>query len=861
MINKHVIKRMRFTAAAFTAAFAALALGALGCGDTTGTNNLSDRTAPSIKLAMVTGTVDSVISFAANVKDNLGIKRIHIDATGGVKASFDSVFTSAVTTASVSLALAVPRGVPGGTSVMVIGTVYDGAGNRSAPDTLRLATGNFAADTVRITSPESGSPVVIGKSAVISIAGVSKFKVLWLGFQATGAFPVSDSTALAAPYKESASVFDTIAVPANTPAGPLTVTPFIRDSLGNRSLGPPITLTVLAASGAKLAPTVSFGSDKRVEATDTLFVSALDPAGSGIAHLGYEVRTAPGGSIVVTRDSTFSSNTTSQPATFVLNIPATVVPPFPATVYVKAYAITANGAKGYAKLAGGADREDTLTVVAGSTRRLANGGLIADAFYHPRRDRIYLTNIERNEIEVFSLQDFSFHKPISVGSRPWGITVWPHDRNGNADQSYGDTLLVAHSGGTSIGYVDISDAAGSGLGGIAGSPEGREVYSYALPNLIAYTVTTVSSSTVVGGTLTQRTRFDFSDRPQYLAATCKPSLTLNPTICGDVVLVYSTTATPGQSVPFPNQGTVRWENLTNRTSHLFFEPAVGQSAARSDTLEVVRYAACSDTQTGRSCIGADSVELVPSKQTVTYPHVPKDTADHKALDSASYSVTVQIDRLAFRDTTFVRNSGNFRRAIMGEGGPIHNSRAIGYDVLPGLMQNAQFSDGITRSLKTPVIDAGISRAEDVTDFIANTSARVAGVGINFDGSMSAVRADSIYLLDTTLRLQGILATSTSANAGFDFHPGNRGFPSGGGPSTSCYVFAASTEPVIEVYDTHYSRRVSTIPVKAPIIGPIKSSVRASTGDVILVGATAQGVVVVAASQNDTKIFPNASCPQ
>lgn len=853
MTNTH----MRFTAAAF----AALALGAVGCGDTTGANNLSDAAAPSIKLAMATGTVDSVLSFAADVKDNLGIKRIHIDATGGVKASFDSVFTSAVTTTSVHLSLAVPHGVPGGTSVLVIGTVYDGAGNRSAPDTLRLATGNFAADTVRITSPESGSPVVIGKSAVISITGVSKFKVLWLGFQATGAFPFADSTALGSPFKESASVLDTIAVPANAPAGALTVTPFIRDSLGNRSLGPPITLTVLAASGAKLAPTVSFGSDKRIEASDTIFVSALDPAGSGIAHLGYEVRTTPGGAIVATRDSAFNSNTTSQPATFALTIPATVVPPFPATVYVKAYAITANGAKGYAKLAGGVEREDTLTVVAGSTRRLASGGLIADAFYHPRRDRIYLTNIERNQIEVFSLQDFSFHKPISVGSRPWGITVWPHDRNGNADLSYGDTLLVAHSGGTSIGYVDISDAAASGLASIAGSPEGREVSSYALPNLIAYTVTTVSSATAQGGTLTQRTRYDFSDRPQYVAATCKPSGSLDPSACGDVVLVYSTTATPGQSVPFSNQGTVRWENLSRKTSHLFFEPAMGQGTARSDTLEIVRYAACSDTQTGRSCVGADSVELVPSKQIVPYPHVPKDTSDHKQLDSAYYSVTVQIDRLAFRDTTFVRNSGNFRRAIMGEGGPVHNSRAIGYDVFPGLIGSAQFSDGITRPLSTPVIDAGISRAEDVTDFIANTSARVAGVGINFDGSLSAVRADSIYLLDTTLRLQGTLATTTSANAGFDFHPGNTGFPSGGGPSTSCYVFAASTEPMIEVYDSHYYRRVSTIPLKAPIIGPIKSSVRRSTGDVILVGATAQGVVVVTASQNDTRIFPNASCPQ
>ncbi len=287
---------------------------------------------------------------------------------------------------------------------------------------------------------------------------------------------------------------------------------------------------------------------------------------------------------------------------------------------------------------------------------------------------------------------------------------------------------------------------------------------------------------------------------------------------------------------------------------------MGQGTARSDTLEIDRFAACADTQTGRSCVGSDSV-LVPSKQYIAVPHVPKDASDTKVLESISSSVVVHIDRLAFRDTTYVRNSGNFRRAIMGEGGPVYNSRAIGYDVVPGLVATGTFSDGTTRTLPTPMVDAGVSRAEDVTDFIANSSARVAGVGINFDGSLSAVRADSIYLLDTTLRLQGTLQTTTSRSAGFDFHPANKSFPPGGRASPSCYVFAASTEPLIEVYDSHYHRRVSTIPLKGPIIGPIKSSVRRSTGDVILVGATSQGVVVVSVSSSDTRVFPNASCPQ
>jgi len=835
---KHLPRTGRRGAALVSAAAVAVVIGAIACSDATGTGTLVDQMAPTLSLVSTTSTVDSVLAFHANAKDNLGIKRIHIDASGGITATYDTVFTSAVTNIDVPLTLSVPRSVPAGTPVTVIGTVYDGAGNRSTPDTLRLATGNLAPASVAITSPATGSTAIIGKSIIISISGTSKVKVQWLGYLATGAFSSADSTSFSSPLKDSLAVLDTIAIPASVTSGTLTLTPFLRDSLGNRGLGSPITLKVQAASNAKVPPVVTFGSEKRVEVNDTLFVSATDTTGAGISQLGYEIRTQPTGAAVLTNTYASDPKFTTQQHTFTLQIPSTLAPPFPLTIYVKSFGVTATGVTGYAKLANGQDRIDTLTVVAGVTRALPNGGLIADAYYHPNHDRLYLTNILRDEIDVFALSDSSFKPAISVGSRPWGIAVWPHDRYGNATQSYGDTLLVANSGGTSIGYVDISAAA---RGVIPTSPEGREVYTYPLPNIIPCTITTVNSTTS-SGTLQQKTCYDFSDRPQYIGATCRPSQ-LDPMKCGDVIAVYSTTPTAGQSSPFPNQGTVRWENLTRKTSHFFFEQAMNQATGRSDTLEVDRYAACSDTPNGgRTCTGSDSV-LVPPYQIATKPHIPKDTADHKAIDSVYYSVVVDISKMAFRDTTYVRNSGNFRRAIMGEGGPAYNSRVVGYDAVPGMRSSAPYSDNIVRTLSVPVIDSGVSRAQDVTDFIANTSARVAGVGINFDGALSAVRADSIYLLDTTLRLQGTMQTSTSGNPGFDFHPANAG-DGIGTPRNSCYLFSASTEPVIEVYENHYYRRVTTIPVKSPIIGPIKAAIRPTTGQIILVGATAKGVVIV-----------------
>ena len=53
-----------------------------------------------------------------------------------------------------------------------------------------------------------------------------------------------------------------------------------------------------------------------------------------------------------------------------------------------------------------------------------------DAVYHPRTDRLYLTNIDKNQLEVFNLADSSFKTAVNVGSRPWGIAVWPRDHNG-----------------------------------------------------------------------------------------------------------------------------------------------------------------------------------------------------------------------------------------------------------------------------------------------------------------------------------------------------------------------------------------------------------------------------------------------
>ncbi|HVF39514.1 MAG TPA: hypothetical protein VM939_06400, partial [Gemmatimonadaceae bacterium] len=761
---------------------AAVILVASACSDSTGSggNNMSDKSPPAVNLLQGAASLDTILNFQVDVKDNLGIKSIRVNVSGGLSMQFDTTFTTAETETSIPFSVSVPRSIPPGTPVLVSAFALDGALNKSPTDTLRMTVGNVPPAEVRINSPAAGTAAVVGKSIIISISARSAVKVRAVGFRTSGGVTAVDSVVYSSPLSDSVSILDTLAIPASAPTGPMQIAPFVIDSLGQRTIGPSITLSIQPLASINSTPVVTFSHTARIEVADTLHVEATDQ--TGITALGYEVRRTPGGTIEA-RDSVVSNgNITSQLKTFEMRLPYIT---FPTTVYIQAFARNSNGTRAYAKLPGGQDRIDTVTVVAGSTKPLPSGGLIADALYHARTDRLYLTNTQRNHLEVFSLTDSSFKSPVIVGSRPWGIAAWPRDHSGTMS----DTLLVANSGGTDISYVNLNT-----------SSTGREVFRYPLPNIIVFTIT--SKRSPAGFLLQERTKYDFSDRPQFIGTTCVGT----GNACGDVVLTYSTTPTPGQSGPFEkNNGTLRWENLNTGKSHFFFEQAMGQDVNSADTLEILRY----DARTG------DETVLVPYTQ--------------KAVSSSgvwNYSIVVRKQELAFRDTTFVRNSGNFTRAAYGEGGPVFGTRAMTFDVNRGFVGTSKVIDGTIATLEFPVIDRGVSAAQDVSDFVANSFAKVQGVAMNFDGSLAGIRADSTYLLNPQLRLQGILGT-TQSNAGLDFHPINSGPNSF--PLSSRLVFAASAEPVIEIFDSYCYKRMGTVPIRDPIIGPIKAALRPSTG--------------------------------
>jgi len=799
-MNKEILNRF----GAGRKALAAVALAAViaACADATGVvgGNTADNVPPAVHITAAGTVPDTIVAFSVNVKDNIGIKTIKVNVSGGLSFNYDTTFTSANTDVTIPFSIAVSRAIPKGTPVLVSAYALDGALNKSPIDTLRTTVGNVPPAEVALNSPVAGTIAVIGKSIVLSMSGRSAVKIRSLGFKTTGSFVAADSSVYPSPLPDSMSRLDTLAVPANAAVGQLSVVPFVIDSLGQRTVGPAILLSVQPLGSISSTPVVNFSHTPRFEVNDTIHLEATDQ--TGITTLGYEIRRSIGGTVEVKDSAVSSGNITSQIKTLSFQLPYST---FPTTIYVQAFARNSNNVRAYAKL-GGADRIDTVTVVAGATKALPNGGKIADALYHPRTDRLYLTNIDRNEIEVFNLADSSFKTPVNVGSRPWGIAPWPRDHNG----TMGDTLLVANSGGTDISYVSLNSGS-----------TGREVSRYALPNIIAYTITTTKTNT--GQLLQQRTKYDFSDRPQYLGTTCNGGggSAGGGSGCGEVILAYSTTPTAGQSAPFnTNNGTLRWENLMTHQSHFFFEQAVGQEADRSDTLEIIRYDAN----------GVDVNTLVPYKQWAK-----------AGTDSAQVSTVVNRNLLGFRDTTFVRNSGNFSRAAFGEGGPVQGTRAMTFDASRGMATSVVLANGNIATLAIPTNDMGLSGAQDVSDFVANAFARVSGVAMNFDGSLTGVRADSTYLLNPALRLQGILPTAAS-NSGLDFHPLNSGPNSF--PLSSRLAFAASAEPLIEIYDSYCYKRIATVPIRDPIVGPIKAAIRPSTGQIVLVGATRGGVVIV-----------------
>jgi hypothetical protein len=769
----------------------------------------NDRFAPTIAIVKTAGDtleLEGGIEFGVIASDNLGLKNVSISLTGGYNVNIDTTFTSAVQQVALQVSIELPPTTTAGGHIDIAALATDGNNlTGGAQDSVFLK--NEAALSVRVLQPSNGAIASPGLGVPVDIQGAQRTGVAQLGYLVTGVFSDSAGITYGIPLPDTVVFSDTLVVPAGTPDGAFQIIGVAVDSAGRVAQSSPVTVLVQSIANDTDPPIVDFQIRDRVEATDSITVKATDP--SGITALAWSA-TLLDGTPVGGASTALDGSLTAVRETYPLNFAFATLPQ---TLVVTASATDGNGNTGQARIdttTTAALRADTVVVVYGVTNPLPSGGRIIDAIYSSSLNEVYLTNIELSRVEVLQLVDTSFASGMPVGSQPWGIALWPRDANGTA----GDSVVVANSGGTDLSIVDLRLR--------------REVRRHALPNFLVDEVSTeLDAATLV--IQIKFVRHDFSDRPQYLGMTCRPGA--GPCDPNQILAVYSTTPTIDQD-NLPLRGSLRWENLTNPVpeSHFFWEHAEVLPSPDVDTLRVI-------------------VDRGPS-------------IGSEEILSPACGRLVEMDNLVFRDMTFVRNSGDFSHALAGEGHvPVGEgfAQAVGFSSQSGVSSRICNGDIITGtdtiSFTGPeYLDNGISPSFRVSDFISNTATVVTSIALNFNGLTNLVRTtDSVYVLDEGLRLRGLIAAG-GENSGMDLNfdhafaagvggtPGTWPVGATGDPDDRL-VYLASAQPQIEVYDTYFFEPVAIIPIRDPIIGPLRIAEQ-PTGEQILVGVTTFGVVTV-----------------
>ena len=782
-----------------------------------------DLISPTIQLAGAdTQDIKNGLNFSVTATDNLGLKDIQLTYSGGYINQTDSVFTSTVT--SITLQEKINPGSGAGGRIRIIGRATDGAGNFSV-DTLFIFLQNIDALRVYLLQPTPGAVGSPGKYIPIHVAGAQKAGVKRIGWSVGGAAGQTTQTgdslvSGSPPFPDTLDFVDSVLVSPAATGGFFTVVGFAVDS-GNRvGQTSPITVTLQTVQNDQTPPQIEQTVLFRAEANDTITVHATDP--SGITDIGFRVYDLAG-TLMRQASVVLSGTSTDAVKRFALGL--TTLTPIPQQVVIQAFAC--DGATAHnCGVAGqtftvpsptGPSRADTITIVAGTTVALPFGGKIVDAIYNANRRELYLTNPTLGRVEIFQAANSTFVAAgiPTAGAQPWGVALWPRDTLG----AYGDTIVVANSGGTQLAIIDVS-------------PGARVLrWRQDLPDYLIQTYKVQCAP----GCKTIITEYNISDRPQYVATVCRPG---GGTLCSQdsIYAIYSTTPEPSNPAPFTGRATLRMEKLINPGNppnpavlfgHLFWEIAGSAPSSTSDTLRVVE-------RRGR----------------------PYNTS--RVTLTACAGINVELQSFALGDTTFVRNSGNFTHGFMGEGGQVAAkfARVMSYTTKARLQTGfslACTTGGTIRDSGLVDVDFGMSPAVEVLDFISNTATRVKAIATNFNGATNAARADSVYYLDEGLRLKGT-SPDTGFATGMDMNYNHTFAPSGSCPPTSpvCggsgspndrVIFVARSDANIDVFDTFHAIQIGTISTRDPIIGPLRVAKDAS-GNQLLFGITSRGVVMV-----------------
>ncbi len=804
-----------------------------------------DAIPPSIALSAAdTQQIANGLQFTVDASDNLGLKEVLLTYSDPTIGQTDTIFNTTVTGFNKSVNISFPATSGSGGNITITGRATDGAGNFTQATTVVFLS-NVRALTVELLAPIAPAVASTGKNIQVQVHAQQLGGLEAIGFTIVpraavtdATTPPGDSLVFTPPARQppDTTYTDTLTVQAGFTS--FTVTGFAWDASGRRKESNPVTVQVQTPGNDVTAPAVSHTISSRVEVNDNITVHATDP--SGISWIGFRVDTAATppatGLVLVKFDSANVSagNLTTVDQTFALQLPL-VDNQLPKNVVVRGYACDLATARNCAYsqtstvITGSAPRraparaaaasagQDTVTVVAGTTHALPFGGHIADAIYNSNRRELYLTNDMLGRVEVYDLATNTFDPNgiITAGPVPWGIALWPVDTLGAYDVN---RVVVADAGGTELSILDASTR--------------RLLWRQALPNFLIekYSIQVVSQFTRAVITV-----HDVSDRPQYLGTVCRVTTGSLTGACASdsIYAIYSTTPTQSSSSPFSGRATLRMEKLINTSDpnlmygHLFWELGDLGANVAGDTLRIELL---------RPSVGFRKVVLTACK-----------------------AVTIDFPSFGLGDQTFVRNTGNFTHAFVGEGGNVSTAfaRVMSYSAKKLLSTPASSCTMLPTSLTdagSDDVDLGMSPGVHVSDFISNTGVHVVSIATNFNGLTNLVRAgtDSTYYLDEGLRLWGTSSVG-SATPGMDMNY-NHTFEPGGSCSVTCgggsgnlgerIVFAAAPDTSILAFDTYFFNQQKKIAIRDPIIGPLRVALDASTSQQYLFGITARGLVVV-----------------
>jgi len=692
-------------------------------------------------------------------------------------------------------------------TAVIIATVFDGAGNSSS-DTVSLILGGPAVDIENLVGGEViQSGLTLGlRVAARDGAGVREVEITITGV-------VTETiTVQVSPVLDSVVVDTVVVIPAGL-SGQMTITATATNSLDVVGQDGPITLTVTTASTSDdLPPDVQLDvtAPERLEFQDliSLSVTSVDNSqGSGIESTGYTVF-----GISPTRGDTV---TMSDEVVFASPRTGTVIQTFDFTVFnfnelqlpdtmvyeVFGYAVDAQGncsaSVGEPRLvdyvcalqAGNRIAESrtgdrlTTVIVAGRTVLLPTGGRIADAVVDTIRGKLYMSNFDRDRVEIFELATETFQTAAAVGSQPWGMTM-------NRGE---DTLLVANSGGVNISMVDLDP------GGGGGTPVEDPARRLITPDVVLYDVEEtrdeVSAIRYNVTFLPNATPPGFTDEPQYIAVDATGRI------------LYSTV-----TEILGNFGTIRKAEVpafgTDTEVKLFIQhAAMDENAAYTGVAHANRVFAVRGS-------GADEVTIED--------HIPGNRAAFLTATGASAGETAtaiqglgsdavsrpgrwSVENLGFHDTTYVSASGNGAWVVFGEGSVSPVGRVIMYEAATDQ----------------------ISGAIQVTDLMINGSETVRGIGLNNDGTLGvALGGQKASFFTTDLRLQGS-ADVTSGGAGAVLHPLHANAKSlqnltGVDIPDTHMAFVGTGDKAIEIISTFHFLVTGRIFVKDLPAGPLRA---------------------------------------